>query len=390
MAKAPDAFRTISEVADWLGIQAHVLRFWESKFTQVKPIKRAGGRRYYRPPDMLLLGGIKKLLHDDGLTIKGVQKLLREEGVAHVAGLSIPIDDETMIEGRIVVEAPAASEDNVVQLDQTAKAKAETPAPPVEPAVETPQTVEAADDTRPAEEVSNTTAEPNVVATSPSPSKEETAPAEPSNALPSFLRKAPEPEQDAAPVTDNMPAAPEDPVEVAQTDAPNDTASEDTTQETVADLAEAPAQDAVPVAVEENTLLSEEDAAQGMAQANAPDIEENIFANADAEGPSKDASQAETADPAKDDPKQDAAVAPEDTDPVAAEPPTPKPRIIDLPAFTPESEFAATPASLSASATLRKLTAQQANDIAPSLARLQELRDAMAEAAHETATPPNG
>lgn len=93
MAKSPDAFRTISEVAEWLGIQAHVLRFWESKFTQVKPVKRAGGRRYYRPSDMQLLGGIRKLLHDDGLTIKGVQKILREQGVGHVAGLSHPIDD---------------------------------------------------------------------------------------------------------------------------------------------------------------------------------------------------------------------------------------------------------------------------------------------------------
>ena len=61
MSKSPDAFRTISEVADWLGVQAHVLRFWESRFTQVKPVKRAGGRRYYRPNDMRLLGGIKKL-----------------------------------------------------------------------------------------------------------------------------------------------------------------------------------------------------------------------------------------------------------------------------------------------------------------------------------------
>ncbi|MGD1882589.1 MAG: MerR family transcriptional regulator [Paracoccaceae bacterium] len=95
MSKSPEAFRTISEVADWLGVQAHVLRFWESKFTQVKPVKRAGGRRYYRPADMLLLGGIRKLLHDDGLTIKGVQKLLREEGVAHVADLSRPLDDLT-------------------------------------------------------------------------------------------------------------------------------------------------------------------------------------------------------------------------------------------------------------------------------------------------------
>ena len=100
MVKSPDAFRTISEVADWLGIQAHVLRFWESKFTQVKPIKRAGGRRYYRPADMLLLGGIKKLLHDDGLTIKGVQKILREEGMTHVSSLSAPLDELDFAEPR--------------------------------------------------------------------------------------------------------------------------------------------------------------------------------------------------------------------------------------------------------------------------------------------------
>ena len=81
MPKSRDAFRTISEVADWLETPAHVLRFWESKFTQVKPVKRAGGRRYYRPGDMELLGGIKKLLHEDGMTIKGVQKVLREQGV---------------------------------------------------------------------------------------------------------------------------------------------------------------------------------------------------------------------------------------------------------------------------------------------------------------------
>ena len=96
MDKSPDAFRTISEVAEWLGVQTHVLRFWESKFTQVKPVKRAGGRRYYRPTDMQLLGGIKKLLHDDGMTIKGVQKLLREEGVAHVSGFSRPLDSDTI------------------------------------------------------------------------------------------------------------------------------------------------------------------------------------------------------------------------------------------------------------------------------------------------------
>ena len=92
MAKSADAFRTISEVADWLGVQTHVLRFWESKFTQVKPVKRAGGRRYYRPADMQLLGGIQKLLHEDGLTIKGVQKILREKGMAHVSALSPAVD----------------------------------------------------------------------------------------------------------------------------------------------------------------------------------------------------------------------------------------------------------------------------------------------------------
>lgn len=88
MAKSADAFRTISEVAEWLETPAHVLRFWESKFTQVKPVKRAGGRRYYRPGDMELLGGIKQLLHEEGMTIKGVQKLLRERGPGHVSALS--------------------------------------------------------------------------------------------------------------------------------------------------------------------------------------------------------------------------------------------------------------------------------------------------------------
>ena len=87
MAKSAEAFRTISEVADWLGVQTHVLRFWESKFTQVKPVKRAGGRRYYRPNDMALLAGIRVLLHDDGVTIRGVQKILREKGIKHVVGL---------------------------------------------------------------------------------------------------------------------------------------------------------------------------------------------------------------------------------------------------------------------------------------------------------------
>jgi DNA-binding transcriptional MerR regulator len=87
MTKSPEAFRTISEVADALDVPPHVLRFWETRFTQVKPVKRGGGRRYYRPEDVRLLRGIRGLLYDDGMTIKGVQKILRERGIRHVIGL---------------------------------------------------------------------------------------------------------------------------------------------------------------------------------------------------------------------------------------------------------------------------------------------------------------
>jgi DNA-binding transcriptional MerR regulator len=89
MEKSADAFRTISEVSDILGTPAHVLRFWESRFPQIRPVKRAGGRRYYRPSDVALLSGIKRLLHDEGLTIRGVQKVLREQGIRHVSGLTL-------------------------------------------------------------------------------------------------------------------------------------------------------------------------------------------------------------------------------------------------------------------------------------------------------------
>jgi DNA-binding transcriptional MerR regulator len=82
--KSPEAFRTISEVADTLDVPTHVLRFWESRFAQVKPVKRGGGRRYYRPEDVRLLRGIRGLLYDEGMTIKGVQKILRERGLRHV------------------------------------------------------------------------------------------------------------------------------------------------------------------------------------------------------------------------------------------------------------------------------------------------------------------
>ena len=81
MAKGPEAFRTISEAADELHVAQHVLRFWETRFSFIKPMKRAGGRRFYRPADIVILHGVRRLLHDQGLTIKGVQKLHRENGL---------------------------------------------------------------------------------------------------------------------------------------------------------------------------------------------------------------------------------------------------------------------------------------------------------------------
>lgn len=85
MAKSPNAFRTISEAADEVGAPQHVLRFWETKFPFITPLKRAGGRRFYRPQDVVLLKAVKRLLHEDGLTIKGVQRLHREQGLKRLA-----------------------------------------------------------------------------------------------------------------------------------------------------------------------------------------------------------------------------------------------------------------------------------------------------------------
>jgi DNA-binding transcriptional MerR regulator len=88
--KAPDAFRTISEVADEIDVPQHVLRFWESRFTQIKPMKRGGGRRYYRPDDVDLLRGVRHLLYGEGYTIRGVQRILRDEGSGFVQNVWRP------------------------------------------------------------------------------------------------------------------------------------------------------------------------------------------------------------------------------------------------------------------------------------------------------------
>src|ERR687890_435128 len=97
MDKSPDAFRTISGVADALDLPQHVLRFWETRFNHIKPLKRGGGRRYYRPDDVALLGGIRHLLYGEGYTIKGVQRILREEGPRFVQAVG---------RGERTVEAP--------------------------------------------------------------------------------------------------------------------------------------------------------------------------------------------------------------------------------------------------------------------------------------------
>lgn len=90
MSKSPEAFRTISEVAGLLDVPAHVLRFWETRFSQIRPVKRVGGRRYYRPTDIALLSALRVLLHDQGLAIRAVQKMLRDLGVREVCKLADP------------------------------------------------------------------------------------------------------------------------------------------------------------------------------------------------------------------------------------------------------------------------------------------------------------
>lgn len=102
--KADDAFRTISEVSELLDVPPHVLRFWETKFHQLKPMKRGGGRRYYRPADVDLIAGIKTLLQDEGLTVKGVQKVLKDQGIAHVVSWG-----QRRREDDVTPEKPAAA-----------------------------------------------------------------------------------------------------------------------------------------------------------------------------------------------------------------------------------------------------------------------------------------
>jgi resuscitation-promoting factor RpfA len=135
MQKAPDAFRTISEASDALQVPAHVLRFWESKFSQVKPVKRAGGRRYYRPADIDLLSGIKTLLYDQGMTIRGVQKLIADKGARQIAQIA-PLAEEMVSEPQSTMPetspAPEASPD-AGPLAPQKQADAASPPPRIAP-----------------------------------------------------------------------------------------------------------------------------------------------------------------------------------------------------------------------------------------------------------------
>ena len=100
MVKGPEAFRTISEAADELSVPQHVLRFWETKFAFIRPMKRAGGRRFYRPADIAVLRGVRRLLHDDGYTIKGVQRLHREQGIRRLVAAGEGEGAEAPADGR--------------------------------------------------------------------------------------------------------------------------------------------------------------------------------------------------------------------------------------------------------------------------------------------------
>ncbi len=129
MDKAPDAYRTISEVGEDLDIAQHVLRFWETRFPQIKPLKRGGGRRYYRPDDVELLKGIRHLLYREGYTIKGVQRILKEQGAKAVQAVG-------RAGGLVPGLEPAAPEDDVFE-DRAAPA-AHTPPEPPRPMPEPP------------------------------------------------------------------------------------------------------------------------------------------------------------------------------------------------------------------------------------------------------------
>ena len=138
VAKSATAFRTISEVADDLEVPQHVLRFWETKFPQVKPLKRGGGRRYYRPEDVSLLRRVRQLLYQDGYTIKGVQRLLKEGGLkGPVPARGVLLPAPVLVElPAPALESEAASAPVAEPSDTMAEPAAATPEPEAQPEAE--------------------------------------------------------------------------------------------------------------------------------------------------------------------------------------------------------------------------------------------------------------
>ena len=126
MLKSPDAFRTISEAADELGVPQHVLRFWETKFSFIRPMKRAGGRRFYRRQDLQVLRGVRALLHEEGYTIKGVQRLHKEQGLRRlVTAAGATLDDAALDELEAADIQPPPEETTAVVLSADARARLE-------------------------------------------------------------------------------------------------------------------------------------------------------------------------------------------------------------------------------------------------------------------------
>ena len=392
MAKSPDAFRTISEVAEWLGIQAHVLRFWESKFTQVKPIKRAGGRRYYRPGDMLLLGGIKKLLYEDGLTIKGVQKILREEGMTHVADMSAPLDELTLSQitdprdqnedarDIHVAEAPEEPRGVVLSFENAAGEKPQSEAPQDTVIKEESPDLEAA---AAPQEMTKESLDREISSTEPAP--QEPAPVSGENGPIAPLSLEPEdPKQDVSERKEEPTKPPSEPVEVTVPEPTSERADEPTltapSEEQI--LMDEPSQSppAVPAPTPEpvGTNLAKEDA-QPPTEATAdlpaflrraapPKVDKQQPDQKQPNDPGETEAVTKSTDPAEAPPAETAK-----PEPVAA----PKPRQIKMPAITPEAEVSASPALLSAAYRAGKIHAGHAAEVAALLDRLTIHRDSM-------------
>ncbi|MCK0143309.1 MerR family transcriptional regulator [Aliiroseovarius sp. F20344] len=254
--KSPDAFRTISEVADWLGVPTHVLRFWESRFTQVKPVKRAGGRRYYRPADMELLGGIRKLLHEDGMTIRGVQKLLRENGVKHVAAMSTPLDSDELRDpdgSNVVSMTPAAAKAEAVVEERPAAPEAEP-----EVAETSLPTQEVSKDTTPSEAEPEPAAAaldedvPPTLTDAPEEVEEQSTSSasthEPGMANDLFSGRSEETPEVSDPVSEPVVATPDEAADDAQVDTSADTEAESSSPEPAA---------AIPAAIDVSHVPSD-------------------------------------------------------------------------------------------------------------------------------------